>query len=148
MRDISAAKDILTCLENPLFFCKGAQAQTVCSGNANDPSGKSFKTKQTHKKRFVGCSLCRCKACTCLFKTKSGEKALVSSEHWCPITDTLPQNHVMMVYGRYPDFLKIRDVLLQRRESRFIPSVNLEQSAHASDRRSRFYCFLLLPTLD
>lgn len=53
MRCLSAAKDILTCLENPPFFCKEAQAQTVCSGNANEPSGKSFKTKQTWKKRFA-----------------------------------------------------------------------------------------------
>lgn len=37
----------------PRFFCKEAQAQTVCSRNANEPSGKSFKTKQTQKKKFA-----------------------------------------------------------------------------------------------
>lgn len=137
----------------PLFFCKEAQAQTVCSRNANEPSGKSFKTKQTQKKRFAWLLIfffffCCCKACTCFFKTKSGGKALVSSECWYPITDTLPQSHVTVVYGRYPDFLKIHDVLLQRMESRFIPSVNLEQSAQTSDRKSHFYRFLLLPRLE
>lgn len=72
----------------------------------------------------------------------------MSSECWYSITDILPQSHVMVVYGRYPDFLKIHDVLLQRMESRFIPSVNLEQSAQTSDRKSHFYHFLLLPRLE
>lgn len=39
--------------KSPFFFCKEAQAQTVCGRNANEPSGKSFKTKQTQKKRFA-----------------------------------------------------------------------------------------------
>lgn len=72
----------------------------------------------------------------------------MSSECWYPVTDILPQSHVMVVYGRYPDFLKIHDVLLQRMESRFIPSVNLEQSAQTSDRKSHSYRFLLLPRLE
>lgn len=72
----------------------------------------------------------------------------MSSECWYPITSILPQSHVMLVYGRYPDFLKIHDVPLQRMESRFIPSVNLEQSAQTSDRKSHLYHFLLLPGLE
>lgn len=149
MRDISAAKDILTCLENPPFFSARKPRHKLSAVGTPMNLQASLSKLNKHKRRdLLGCSLCCCKACTCLFKTKSGGKALVSSERWCPITDTLPRSHMTVVYGRYPDFLKIHDVLLQRKESRFIPSVNLEQSAHTSDRKSHFYCFLLLPRLE
>lgn len=101
----------------------------------------SLSKLNKHERRdLLGCSLYRWKTSTCLLETQYGGKALVSSEHWYPIPDTLPQSHMMVVYGKYLGFLKIRDVLLQRKESRFIPSVNSEQSAHASDRKSPF-CF-------
>lgn len=57
-------------------------------------------------------------------------KQNMEGKPWChQSTDTpitLPQSHMMVVCGKYLGFLKIHDVLLQRKESRFIPSVNSE----------------------